>query len=375
MCFVADAWSAPFPSLDSPSTLVLAFAAPAVRHRAEGRAALAALVAAYPTSVVIGCSTAGEIDHTEVRDDSITVAIAKFAHTRVRRAFARLGAATDSFAAGAALADKLCGDQLRAVIVLSEGLHVNGSELVRGLTSVLPPEVAITGGLAGDGARFGETWILDGATPESSAAVAVGLYGSELRVSNGSQGGWDAFGPERIVTAATGNVLHALDGRPALPLYKEYLGERAAELPGSALLFPLALRPSKESPHALVRTVLSVDEATQSMTFAGDLPVGHRARLMRANLDRLILGAQSAGLEAAHDPMGAPALAIAISCVGRRIVLGQRSEEEVEATLDALPPGTTQVGFYSYGEIAPNGGGACDLHNQTMTLTVLSEPR
>jgi hypothetical protein len=59
--------------------------------------------------------------------------------------------------------------------------------------------------------------------------------------------------------------------------------------------------------------------------------------------------------------------------VGRRLVLGSRTEEEIEATLEVLPKGTQQIGFYSYGEISPYTAGTCDLHNQTMTLTTLSE--
>src|SRR5439155_13942129 len=183
--------------------------------------------------------------------------------------------------------------------------------------------------------------------------VAVGLYGDRVRVGHGSKGGWDTFGPERIVTKSEGNVLYALDDKPALALYKEYLGERASGLPGSALLFPLALRASLEEQNSVVRTVLSVDEATQSMTFAGNIPTGWYAKLMRANFDRLILGAQAAGAAAMKDH-AAPALSIAISCVGRRLVLGERTEEETEATLDTLPDGTQQVGFYSYGEISPH---------------------
>jgi hypothetical protein len=261
---------------------------------------------------------------------------------------------------------------LRAVFVLSKGTDVNGSELVRGLNAGLPPEVVVTGGLAGDGARFGKTWVMHDGTCTGNAVVAAGLYGDAVRVSHGSQGGWDTFGPERVVTNSRGNVLYTLDGKPALALYKEYLGDRAAGLPGSALLFPLALRADNTERTSVVRTVLGVDEDTQSMIFAGDIQTGSYAKLMRANFDRLILGAQAAGTAAlgAHD---GPALCVAISCVGRRLVLGERTEEEIEAALEVLPKHTTQVGFYSYGELSPQATGRCDLHNQTMTLTVVSE--
>jgi hypothetical protein len=366
--YLHGAWSAAFPALDSERTMVMAFASPSYGDRAEP---LANLAAAFPHSAVIGCSTSGEIDQTHVRDDSIAVAVVRFGETKVRHAHARLDDASDSFRAGTHIADELIAPDLRAIIVLSEGVHVNGSELVRGLNARLPESVVVTGGLAGDGDRFDRTWVLAQGRPEPNAVVAVGLYGERVRVAHGSKGGWDTFGPERVVTKSKSNILYTLDDRPALALYKEYLGERAAGLPGSALLFPLSLRANPDDANSVVRTVLGVDEESQSMVFAGDVPTGHYAKLMRANFDRLILGAQAAG--AAAVTQARPALSIAISCVGRRLVLGERTEEETEATLDMLPPGTAQVGFYSYGEISPHTSGRCDLHNQTMTLTVLSE--
>jgi hypothetical protein len=367
--YAKGAWSQAFPALDSVNTMIIAFAAPSYHDRPE---LLAELAGAYPNSAVIGCSTSGEIDHTRVRDESIMVAAVRFGDTRVKHAATKLGSVEESFAAGAKIADELRAPDLRAVIVLSEGLHVNGSELVRGLNSALPEEVVVTGGLAGDGSKFGRTWVLANGKAETNGVVAVGLYGPRVRIGHGSKGGWDTFGPERVVTRSEGNVLYSLDDKPALALYKEYLGDRAAGLPGSALLFPLALRTSMSDANSVVRTVLSVDEETQSMTFAGDIPTGHYAKLMRANFDRLILGAQAAG-EAAMKGADGPSLSIAISCVGRRLVLGERTEEETEATLETLPAGTKQIGFYSYGEISPHVSGRCDLHNQTMTLTVLSE--
>jgi hypothetical protein len=367
--YVGGTWSEPFPDLDSERTLVIAFAAPSYGDRPE---LFGELAAAYPRAAVIGCSTSGEIDHTRIRDESICVAVVRFEHTRVRYAHAVLRAAEGSLAAGGAIADQLHGPGLRSVLILSRGHDVNGSELIRGLNTKLPEGVVVTGGLAGDGDRFGKTYVIGEGKPQRDAVVAVGLYGEHVRVGHGSKGGWDTFGPERVVTGSKGNVLYTLDDRPALALYKEYLGERAAGLPGSALLFPLSLRASQDATESVVRTVLGVDEATQSMIFAGDIPTGAYAKLMRANFDRLILGAQDAG-HAALREYEMPALCIAISCVGRRLVLGERTEEETEAALESLPKGTEQIGFYSYGEISPHTQGRCDLHNQTMTLTVISE--
>jgi hypothetical protein len=366
-------WSAPFPTrLDSPRTLVLAFGDTGVLDAPEP---LKELRRAFPTSIVAGCSGSGEIVGTTVRDEVITVTVTRFTNTTLAAASGECREAGQSFAVGESVGRRLAKPGLKAVFVLSDGLNVNGSELVRGINACLDDSVVVTGGLAGDGTRFQRTWVSFNDTVSSGMVVAIGFYGDHLQVSHGSKGGWDKFGPERIVTRSEGNVLCELDGKPALTLYKEYLGEKASGLPATGLLFPLSLRASARDDKALVRTLLAVDEAKQSLTFAGDLPTGSLAQMMKADFDRLITGAASAAttarkLASVDDPN---TLAIAVSCVGRRLVLGERTEEEVEAVLDVLPKGTRLTGFYSYGELSPFATGRCDLHNQTMTLTTFSE--
>jgi hypothetical protein len=250
---------------------------------------------------------------------------------------------------------------------------VYGPDLVSGIADDLPHGVVVTGGLAADGEDFAETLVLSRFGVETDAVVAVGLYGDRLRAGHGSLGGWDPFGPHRRVTRASRNVLYELDGKSALGLYKRYLGDHAPALPGAGLLFPLSVRRSRDD-IAVVRTVLAVDDERQTMTFAGDIPEGGYAQLMRANVDRLVDGAMGAARATLQSGAEAPSLALLISCSGRRMVLKQRVEEEVEAVREVLGPGTALSGFYSYGEIAPStAGGQCELHNQTMTLVTLSE--
>ncbi len=369
-------WTAPLsPERDSKATLVLAFGASGLDPES---AAVRELAERFPTSHVLGCSTAGEILGASVLDGSLVVAVACFASVRLESTFAPVSSAADSRAAGQALGAQLAGDDLRGVLVLADGIQVNGSELVRGISERLPQGIPITGGLAGDGREFRRTWVITGKDPPRGGpprggATALGFYGQALRFGHGSKGGWDIFGPERLVTRSQGHVLYELDGRPALALYKEYLGHRASGLPATALLFPLALRSQGGGPQ-IVRTVTGIDEDLQSMTFAGDIPQGAIAQLMKANYDRLIDGAGDAALQTAGQwEPGAPLLAIAISCVGRRMVLGERCEEELEAVQEVLPAAAQMVGFYSYGEISPHVAGGCELHNQTMTLTTISE--
>jgi len=328
----------------------------------------------YPHAHVLGCSTAGEIAGTQVLDDSIVVTAVHFDHTNLAAAEVDLAEVTSSRGAGRELAGRLDPRGLKHVLVLSDGLAVNGSELVKGLADNLPEEIGISGGLAGDGARFQQTLVCSGNRASQRKIAAVGFYGERLRIGCASMGGWDTFGPDRVITKSKANVLYELDGKSALSLYKEYLGEHAAKLPASGLLFPLSVR-SPSSSGGVVRTILSVDEAEGSMTFAGDVPEGFFARLMRANFERLIDGAT--GAAKATKRAGAAEgvdLAILISCVGRKLVLKQRVEEEVEAVQNVLGPGAVLTGFYSYGEISPFTPSAkCELHNQTMTLTTFRE--
>jgi hypothetical protein len=367
----AGGWRPEAPGALADAELVLVFG---------GRAALAAPAPlaqvrhAYPRALFSGCSTAGEICGTEVTDDALAVTAIRWDGSRARGASVMLREAGDSAGAGRLLAERLEPEGLVHVLLLADGLHVNGSELVRGFAAgPLPAGVPVTGGLAGDGARFEKTLVFHHGAPEEGAIAAIGLYGQRLRVGYGSLGGWDPFGTERLITRARGNILYELDGTPALELYKRYLGEHASGLPASGLLFPLSVRTSEGEP-PVVRTILAVDEREKSITFAGDIPEGAYARLMKANFSRLVEGAAGAARDAAGRCLEATDLAILISCVGRKLLLKQRTEEEVESVREVVGERAVLAGFYSYGEIAPTVPAArCELHNQTMTITAIAE--
>jgi hypothetical protein len=344
------------------------------RAALQDGASIAAIRSRFPAARFLGCSTAGEILDTRIYDDTVSVTAVQFDTTRVAAASVPIASAAESYAAGATLARAFPPDGLVHLFVLSDGLNVNGSELVKGLSENLPAGTTLSGGLSGDGEAFGETMVVFDDAICSKTVAAVGFYGDRLEVGCASLGGWDSFGPERLVTKSEGNVLYELDGVSALELYKRYLGDYAQWLPGSGLLFPLSVR-NPEDDSSVVRTILAVDEEGQSLTFAGDVPVGWYARLMKANFDRLIDGAVGAARNSvARVSEGHADLAILISCVGRRMVLRQRTEEELEGVRDVVGPSPFLTGFYSYGEISPLTPDAkCVLHNQTMTITSFKE--
>lgn len=360
----------------SHAQLVLAFVDPAL---GEAETPLQNLKSDFPNADIIACSTGGEILGNEVVEGSAVATALAFDRTPTRLATANVDTSADSFKAGRSLGQQLASDDLAGVFVISEGLQVNGSELVRGLRDKIVPSAAITGGLAGDGADFGVTRVGANESLRSGRIAAVGFYGASVRMSHGNAGGWEEFGPQRRITRSRDNVLYELDGKPALDLYKKYLGDAASELPSSGLLFPLKIcrtnNQETADDHDAVRTILGVNEEEQSLTFAGDIPEGENAQLMMGNFENLISGAGDAAANAspqwACDSNGS--IGILVSCIGRKLLLGQRTAEELEAVSDQLN-GMPTIGFYSYGELSPHAAsGICELHNQTMTITLLGE--
>ncbi len=328
----------------------------------------------YPNAHVVGCTTAGCIGTDGLTNGAVFITAIQFEATRVVTTKIDIDPKSGDFDTGAALGRALAGSNLRHAMVFGCGLTINGSQLVSGLESALPDAVTVTGGLAGDGTRFRETFLVyqDEVVPD--CVVGVGFEGDAIEVGHGSLGGWTPFGPTRRITEADANVLYGLDGGPALELYQNYLGDFAKKLPASALLFPLEVT-APNGGETVVRTVLSIDLITGGMTFAGDIPVGGTARLMRSNSDQLIDGAAEAGEQArALAPEGDPDLTLMISCVGRKMILGPRTDEEIEAVMEAVGEQGLVCGFYSYGELAPSAPGwPCELHNQTMTVTTFRE--
>lgn len=364
----SDGWSHDLHSLPANpgATLAFAFADPSY----ETGNALAELREALPAAV-LGCSTAGQILGNRVDPAPLVVAVVAFDAARVVCAHQSVDgrdAGDVGQGLGRELAAAAARERIAGVLVFAGGLTINGSALVNGLTRTLPEGVCLSGALAADGPRFEHTWVhCDGESGEDRVSAAA-VIGDSVTFGYGSQGGWDGFGPRRTITASDGNVLFELDGHPALDLYRQYLGDRAREMPSSALLFPLTIR-SPDDATGLVRTVLSVNENDQSMTFAGDVPQGWSARLMWTTMERLLEGATDAAQECEQEAAG---LALAVSCVGRRLVLGDRTEDELDAVQAVIGEHIPLVGLYSYGEIAPHNGVSA-LHNQTMTITTIAE--
>jgi hypothetical protein len=327
----------------------------------------------YPNAEIALCSSAGEIYETDVLDDTISLVAIQFESTTIKTSQINIDDFSSSYDAGLNLVKNLPQENLKLIFVLSDGGKVNGSELVKGMNFSKKKGVLVTGGLAGDGNKFEKTFVGLNELPQTGNIIAIGFYGDKFKVCHGSFGGWESFGLERTVTKSKGNVLYEIDDKNVLELYINYLGKYAEELPGSALLFPLSVK-FDDNHEPIVRTILSIDNEKQTITFAGDIPMNSKIKFMKANFDQLIDAASDAANSCLEMVKTKPKLAILISCVGRKLIMPNRIDEEVEAISEIFGNETMLSGFYSYGEISPlKSMKDCELQNQTMTITGINE--
>ncbi|MBF4984664.1 FIST C-terminal domain-containing protein [Nonlabens mediterrranea] len=330
--------------------------------------------AMYPDAHIVLGSTSGDIMDDNVNDESISITAIEFekSHFSIKTANV-LNEQKDSFKTGKHLIEQFDANGLKHVFIISEGSFINGTQLTLGMNSVHGDDLLITGGLCADDARFEKTICGYNCNPKAGEIVAIGFYGESFEATFSIHGGWIPFGPERIVTKSKGNILYELDDMPALDLYKKYLGEKSKELPGAALLYPLNVKIESQN-QSIVRSILNIEEDDNAMVLAGDIPENSKVQLMMTNVDQIANAAEKAARQADDVRSNTSQLALLVSCIGRKLVLDQRVEEEIEEVRNVLGDDVVISGFYSYGEIAPfHKEMKCQLHNQTMTITLLSE--
>ena len=327
----------------------------------------------YPNANIIGCSSAGNILVNEVVMHSSIVATAiNFEKSSVVLKSIDCTDIENVEKASYDLASEFEVDGLRHIFILGDGLKINGSDIIDGFNKALP-NISKTGGMAGDGTRVERTYVIANDVAKENIIAAVGFYGESLEISNGSQGGWSSFGTRRVITKSQDNILYELDGEPILDYYTRYLGQYTDDIQSAGFKFPISIKESEDSLE-LIRTLLYVNDDDKSITFAGDVPQGYIAQLMKPNMDLLIDGAADAAKQAKIENTNT-GIGLVVSCTGRRSVMGHIIDEEIKTMNKELGDNVNLVGFYSYGELSPlnTDKNRCYLHNETMTLTTIYE--
>ena len=363
------AWEYLSPKQELKNPLVLVFGN---RYLLEDTTIYKEIKSIFPYGHIVFGSTCGDITEHYVDDEGVSITAIEFEKSQfLIKTSNVLNADLDSFKTGNDLIKQFPTEGLKFIYVISEGSFINGSQLTKGMNAATNNNILITGGLCGDEARFEKTLSSYNENPKQGEIVAIGFYGETLDVTFSIYGGWTPFGPERTVTKSEGNMLFELDNQPALDLYKKYLGDKSKELPGAALLYPLNVT-SEDENQSIVRSILNINE--NAMILAGDIPENSKVQLMMTNVDNIANASERAARQALELRKNKPQLALLVSCIGRKLVLDQRVEEEIEEVVAVVGSETTISGFYSYGEIAPfHGENNCQLHNQTMTITLISE--
>lgn len=368
---LATGWSKPFPDLDSENTLVVVFAAHEYCNSPEP---LAEIRNAFPQSKIIGCSTSVVICNGELLEGSISVGIICFKKIEIRLSSVSVNAFEESQTAGQQLGEQLADDDLKGVLIFSDGVTTEATCLVRGLQKMLPPNVTIVGGLA-SGHTLDDTWVLCHGELKRFHACAVGFVGKTMELTRATGGGWRLIGTECEATKTSGRTLFELDNEPAKDVYQRQVGNEVGfGLHKSSTRYPLTLRlPSLEM--QIVRDVNSIDEVSGAIELAGDIPEGVKIQVMTTTEDEILDGVDEA-IERMRSKTVLPqnnALAVCVSCAGRRTVLREKTSEEAALAHDGLGQGIHQIGMYAFGEISTTSSGPPQVHNETITMGLIRE--
>jgi hypothetical protein len=328
------------------------------------------------TDQIIGCTTSGEISDNGLSINSavlggIVTDCIEFEIVAVQ------GLGKDSAAAGRRLAASFSSTP-RLLHIFSDGLTGNGCAILKGIADVLGGGVPVNGGAAGDNGDFIKTLQFSRNVIHSDAVCGVAFYG-DFRLGTGVQSGWAPIGLAKKVTRAKGKTVYELNGEPALNVFERFLGQHADKLPAIGVEYPLGfIRPiqgGEQGGHYILRATMSVNRKDRSITFAGEIPEGAMVNMTCGDKSSILKAAETAAKEARAAMTGtAPEIIFCYSCMARKIVLGGRTEEEIEQIQAEFGPQIPIIGFYSYGEFCPVGSAVQNyLHNETITLSVLGD--
>lgn len=330
----------------------------------------------YPKAEIVGCAVQWQIQGQEVTEAALCFTAIFFEHASVAVVTGSVDDVNKSQELGTSLIQSLPSEGLRHVFVLGDGLNLAGSAFVRGISSKISTLIGLTGGFTSEGVSTGQPGLYCNKKLPKGSAILIGFYGDLLQFSYAANTGWKSYGPIRKITKSDGDTLYELDNKPVLDLYKDFLGPFAHELPDIGLLYPMSVwAPDQEQSSALARTIIDVNEESKSLRTAGDVPEGSNVQFMITNIDMLVKGAETAAEKTfkvlKHTE---PELALIMSCISRKFVMKQRSEEELDAVADILGKKVAYVGFYTWGEISPFGfNEKCFFQNQVMAITAIRE--
>lgn len=322
---------------------------------------------------IVGASVTGLIAGTKESEEGLSVVFYEFGKSRVKTCFVEFEKWGDGEEVGKKIFEQLKAPDLKGILVLSEGLKLNCSEMVEEIAKAKEPHVSLAGGLAGDVFTYDDIFVFnDKEGISDSAVVAVGFYGDHFHMDVVAHSGITPMGVEREVTKVEDYTIYELDGKPAVEVYKEYFGTDDLESISKDLVkFPFSIT-NNYIEEGVVRTPLRFSEDKKGIQFTGSIPLGSRVRLMQSASSKFIDGVYDLVDSAPESFNGNDKSLLAISCACRKAVLGGIVDQEAEIICEEFNKEGI-VGFYSFGEIASDKHDQSFLYNQTLTLVSIYE--
>jgi len=337
-------------------------------------------------TLMIGGTTAGEISTKGLSTNSVVIMALKSNTIKFSTGLGENVSKNEKMAGAKAAKEALKKMQLKVAktfIMVPEGLKGDGLAIIEGVKSVLGEKFEIVGGSAGDEGDFKKTFQYYNGKVYQNAVPGL-LIGGDIKTATGVRSGWEAIGTTMTCTKATGMLVQKFDDKPALDVYKEYLGEEISKkLPAVALEYPIGMIDEKANidgkEYFQLRAPMSVDEKLGTISLAARIPQGTRVTITGATKDAVINASKLAAVQA-KETLGnsKPSAIFMFSCVARKIVLGKRTQEEIDEVQKVFGKNVPMIGFYTYGEIGPIDKRTANLkptkyHNQTVVLMIIGE--
>ncbi len=320
----------------------------------------------YPNAVLIGTTTDGIINATQVYTDKISiVTFSVFSDTILKSTLIKhTNNFNNSYESGVNLAEQLVCDETKLIISFADGINTNGEEFSKGISKV-SPDVILSGGLAGDNGELLKTYVFTKDEITSNGAVGVSLSSKTLNVTTNSSFDWLPVGKELIVTKAINNRVYEIDGMSAVDIYAKYMGHEVAEkLPQVGIEFPLIF----EVKGVLIGRAVLLKHDDGSLTFAGNIKEGTKVRFGIGDIGNILKNSSYSTRKVLSEMQYKPEAVFVYSCMARRRFM----KEYIYDELKILSNIGAVSGFFTYGEFYHEGK-RNQLLNETMTMLILSE--
>jgi len=329
----------------------------------------------FKNAIITGCTSNGIINSKGVNNSVIAITALKFTNSSV--ALYTINLSPDScatFECGSKFINKIEQDNLKHIFLLSDQHLLIEQEFLDGMNANSDAAVSITGGLSSNSEFDDSKGLIINGKLDTNKAIAVAFYGESLKVGYHAVAGWNSYGSEHLVTNSSEKKILEIDDQPALDWYNSHFNENdIKKIKNIGIKYPIKIRNS-ENTSPVLRSPEHFDESDKSINLLSDISKGSYIRVMKADKDRVINGAENAAKKIIENYNHQHELAILISCKGRKLLLNGSTSEEVEAVVDQFPESTITTGFYSNGEISPfYKKTKCSYHNLTMCITTISE--